>query len=121
MSKWSSIDRFPLPVIIIISVIPALTASSTRYCITGLSTIGSISFGWAFVAGKKRVQKPAAGIMHLVIFFIFYRVGTAGAFVGSFGLFLRDALHISPIDSLERVSQSFSEAFSSDIMTLKIH
>jgi hypothetical protein len=28
----------------------------------GVSIIGSISFGWALVAGKKRVPKPAAGI-----------------------------------------------------------
>src|SRR5437868_15404281 len=27
----------------------------------GLSTTGSISFGWAFVAGKNRVPSPAAG------------------------------------------------------------
>lgn len=36
----------------------------------GLSTIGSISFGIAFVAGRKRVPKPAAGIMALRTFFI---------------------------------------------------
>ena len=41
--------------------IPAATASSTAYWITGLSTRGSISFGWAFVAGRKRVPQPAAG------------------------------------------------------------
>src|ERR1700740_3813089 len=29
--------------------------------ISGLSTIGSISFGIAFVAGKKRVPNPATG------------------------------------------------------------
>jgi hypothetical protein len=27
----------------------------------GLSTIGSISLGWALVAGKNRVPSPAAG------------------------------------------------------------
>src|SRR5580658_138286 len=27
----------------------------------GLSTIGSISLGWALVAGRKRVPRPAAG------------------------------------------------------------
>src|SRR3954469_1341035 len=41
--------------------IPAATASSTAYWITGLSTRGSISFGCAFVAGRKRVPQPAAG------------------------------------------------------------
>src|SRR5258708_28334134 len=47
------------------SVMPALTASSTTYWIAGLSTRGSISLGWAFVAGRKRVPKPAAGITAL--------------------------------------------------------
>src|SRR5438034_1569188 len=41
--------------------IPALTASSTAYWMTGLSTSGSISLGCAFVAGRKRVPPPAAG------------------------------------------------------------
>jgi hypothetical protein len=36
---------------------PAAYASSTAYWINGLSTTGSISFGWALVAGKKRVPK----------------------------------------------------------------
>ena len=40
---------------------PAATASSTAYWITGLSTRGSISLGCAFVAGRKRVPQPAAG------------------------------------------------------------
>src|SRR3954454_4357958 len=31
----------------------------------GLSTSGSISFGWAFVAGRKRVPSPAAGMTAL--------------------------------------------------------
>src|ERR1700686_89414 len=31
----------------------------------GLSTNGNISFGWALVAGKKRVPNPAAGKMAL--------------------------------------------------------
>jgi hypothetical protein len=54
----------------IISVIHADTASSTNICMTGLSTIGSISFGCAFVAGRKRVPNPAAGMIHFVIFHI---------------------------------------------------
>src|SRR3954454_8162156 len=41
--------------------IPAATASSTAYWMIGLSTSGSISFGWALVAGRKRVPHPAAG------------------------------------------------------------
>src|SRR5262245_16098496 len=40
---------------------PDATASSTTYWIIGLSTSGSISLGWALVAGRKRVPRPAAG------------------------------------------------------------
>src|SRR5512141_3330420 len=40
---------------------PAATASSTAYWMIGLSTRGSISFGCALVAGRKRVPQPAAG------------------------------------------------------------
>src|SRR5207249_3452203 len=43
-----------------ISLRPEATASSTTYWIIGLSTSGSISFGWALVAGRKRVPRPAA-------------------------------------------------------------
>src|SRR5690349_3852019 len=39
---------------------PAATASSTAYWMTGLSTSGSISLGCALVAGRKRVPQPAA-------------------------------------------------------------
>ena len=45
---------------------PARTASSTTYWMAGLSTTGSISLGWALVAGRKRVPSPAAGITALV-------------------------------------------------------
>src|SRR5205807_6935241 len=44
---------------------PALTASSTTYWMAGLSTRGSISLGWALVAGRKRVPNPAAGMTAL--------------------------------------------------------
>src|SRR5918995_4893611 len=47
------------------SGMPARTASSTTYWIAGLSRSGSISFGWAFVAGRKRVPSPAAGMTAL--------------------------------------------------------
>src|SRR5689334_20857167 len=40
---------------------PDATASSTPYWMIGLSTSGSISFGCALVAGRKRVPRPAAG------------------------------------------------------------
>src|ERR1700746_2379716 len=43
------------------SVTPEATASSTPYWMIGLSTSGSISFGWALVAGRNRVPRPAAG------------------------------------------------------------
>jgi hypothetical protein len=49
------------------SSIPLRIASSTAYWIIGLSTIGSISFGDAFVAGKKRVPSPAAGNIAFLI------------------------------------------------------
>ncbi len=45
---------------------PAWTASSTTYWMAGLSTTGSISLGWALVAGRKRVPSPAAGMTALV-------------------------------------------------------
>ena len=51
---------------------PAATASSTAYWMSGLSTIGSISLGDALVAGRKRVPRPATGKTALVTFCIFY-------------------------------------------------
>src|SRR4029079_18696701 len=48
------------------SVRPTRTASSTTYWIDGLSTTGSISFGWLLVAGRKRGPRPAAGMTALV-------------------------------------------------------
>ena len=53
--------RLPRPVTMMTRSSPAATASSTTYWIMGLSTRGSISLGWAFVAGRKRVPRPAAG------------------------------------------------------------
>src|SRR5690242_8532595 len=44
-----------------ISCSPEATASSTTYWIVGLSTSGNISLGCAFVAGRNRVPRPAAG------------------------------------------------------------
>src|SRR6516162_6586059 len=46
---------------------PACWASSTTCWINGRSTTGSISFGMALVAGRKRVPKPATGKMALRI------------------------------------------------------
>src|SRR6266536_5111865 len=51
----------PRPVTRMMLSTPAATASSTPYWMVGLSTSGSISFGCAFVAGRNRVPRPAAG------------------------------------------------------------
>jgi hypothetical protein len=61
VSKWSSMARFDEPVTNTSRSAPASSASSTAYWISGLSTIGSISFGEALVAGRKRVPRPATG------------------------------------------------------------
>src|SRR5215510_6296961 len=53
--------RFDEPVMKTKRCAPAAIASSTAYWISGLSTIGSISFGDALVAGRKRVPRPATG------------------------------------------------------------
>src|ERR1700738_4931597 len=53
--------RLPPPVTMITSSIPLAIASSTPYWMVGLSTSGSISFGWALVTGRNRVPRPAAG------------------------------------------------------------
>src|SRR5262249_11450171 len=47
---------------------PESMASSTRYCTTGLSTIGISSLGRFLVAGRKRVPKPATAITAFLIF-----------------------------------------------------
>ena len=69
-SKWFSIACLPRPVTIIISSMPAATQSSTRYWIIGLSMSVSISFGSAFVAGRKLVPYHAARITAFLIGFI---------------------------------------------------
>ncbi len=60
-SKWSSIAPFEALVTKTSFSAPAATASSTAYCTNGLSTIGNISLGEAFEAGKKRLPSPATG------------------------------------------------------------
>src|SRR5437660_10798750 len=47
---------------------PASLASSTTYWISGLSTMVSISFGIALVAGRTRVPRPATGTTALRTF-----------------------------------------------------
>src|SRR6202163_197666 len=51
----------PRPVTRMMFDTPECRASSTPYWMIGLSTSGSISLGCAFVAGRKRVPRPAAG------------------------------------------------------------
>src|ERR1700743_2590640 len=53
--------RFELPVMNINVSAPADSASSGAYWMSGLSTMGSISFGLALVSGRKRVPRPATG------------------------------------------------------------
>ena len=82
-SKCSSMARLPRPITMRMSVMPEATASSTTYWMTGVSTIGSISLGCDFVAGRKRVPKPAAGMTALVIFMVVSPDGTPQATGGS--------------------------------------
>ena len=51
---------------------PEATASSTRYCTTGLSTMGISSLGSTLVAGRKRVPKPATAITAFLIFTVLF-------------------------------------------------
>src|SRR5262250_2962564 len=67
----------PRPVMMMIWSQPAANASSTPYWMMGLSTSGSISLGWALVAGRKRVPNPAAGKTALRTF-VFMRNGSGG-------------------------------------------
>src|SRR5271157_3369042 len=54
-------EFLPLPVTMMMCSMPEATHSSATYWICGLSTTVSISLGWALVAGRKRVPRPAAG------------------------------------------------------------
>src|SRR5262245_42877078 len=58
----------PRPAIRTTSEISAATISSMMYRRVGLSTMGSISLGMVFVAGRKRVPSPATGMTALRIF-----------------------------------------------------
>src|SRR5260221_12361486 len=53
--------RLLRPVTKIISVMPAAAASWTAYWMSGLSTIGIISFGLALVTGRNRLPNQATG------------------------------------------------------------
>src|SRR5699024_6589311 len=61
-SKWSSMIVWFRLRMMRMSVMPERTASSTRYWMAGLSTMGSIPLGMALVAGRTRVPRPAAGM-----------------------------------------------------------
>src|SRR5438874_2926880 len=83
MSKWSSSAVLLRPVTKIICSIPASSASSTAYWMSGRSTTVSISLGIALVAGRKRVPRPATGNTALRTFFIMSpKAGPAGASAG---------------------------------------
>src|SRR3712207_2285961 len=69
MSKWSSSAVLPRPVTKIICSIPASSASSTEYWMSGRSTTVSISLGTDLVAGRKRVPRPATGKTAFLTFF----------------------------------------------------
>src|SRR5229473_2276977 len=60
----------PRPVTRMMLSMPAASASSTPYWMIGLSTSGSISLGWALVAGRNRVPRPAAGNTALQTFIV---------------------------------------------------
>ena len=66
-SKWSSIASLPVAVTSSADCIPSRASSSITYCTTGRSTIGSISFGTARLAGSRRVPWPATGTTARVI------------------------------------------------------
>src|SRR5437899_6805014 len=68
LSKWSSITPLLRPVTNTKCSMPASLASSTTYWMSGLSTMVSISFGIALVAGRTRVPRPATGKTALRIF-----------------------------------------------------
>ena len=59
-SKWSSTARLPAEVTMMTCSRPDAAASSTAYWMMGLSMSGRVSFGWALVAGRRRVPCPAA-------------------------------------------------------------
>src|SRR5712692_5902122 len=67
-SKWFSIDAFPGPVMKSTRLMPTRVSSSTTYCTTGLRPTGRISFGCDFVAGTRRVPRPATGTMAMSMF-----------------------------------------------------
>src|SRR3712207_4425697 len=85
MSKWSSSAVLPRPVTKIICSIPASSASSTAYWMSGRSTTVSISLGTAFVAGRKRVPRPATGKTAFLTFFNLFSGNWTGAAGGSAG------------------------------------
>src|SRR4029453_3260449 len=80
LSKWSTMACLPRPMMMMMSVRPARTASSTTYWIAGLSRSGSISLGCALVAGRNRVPSPAAGMTAFRTFVIAPPLRGAGVY-----------------------------------------
>src|SRR3990167_1621530 len=130
MSKCSTIAVLPRPVTKIICSIPASRASSTAYWISGRSTTGSISLGIAFVAGRKRVPRPATGKTALRIGFM--REGLAlnvhqekGRARGRFPSLLRDDHDDPPVvlTAVDRVVARHRNRFAApdDLVGGKAH
>ena len=65
--KYDDMDSFSGDTTSMISSIPASMTSSITNCNMGLSRMGSISLGTAFVTGKNLLPRPAAGMIALVI------------------------------------------------------
>ena len=64
--KCSSMDFFSRLFTMTTSSAADARPSSTMYWMTGRSTTRSISLGWAFVAGRKREPRPAAGMIAFI-------------------------------------------------------
>src|SRR5208282_4000441 len=81
----------------IMAVMPAAAASSTANWISGLSTMGSISFGLALVAGRNRLPSPATGNTALV--------SLPNAMEEVLELFFVDHRHTEPAGAVELASR----------------
>src|SRR5712671_6093272 len=92
---------------------PAALASSMAYWMTGLSTTGSISFGIALVAGRKRVPRPATGKIALRMGFM--RDGAENTAVGrNFDGHFRGQIGIIAATSAPQRSRCHSGAFRAE-------
>src|SRR6185503_13475404 len=96
---------------------------STPYWMIGLSTIGSISLGWALVAGRKRVPRPAAGKTALrTLAGIFYSVGDGGWGLGKAAAQLVEEIQQEgDVDSTFRIVHIARLEKSSDALAVGRH